>query len=191
MASFLSDNNVYKCEVTLLKGNNESGGPIDKYYLAYRLTNEIGENFIFKTEKELLNNFEFIDLYKKRLADKKIEIEKQQKINENIEINDKLKQKQKEAEYRVELEKASKIKNDKELIFKNKMISLYGNKNGSQIADGKVLIGMSKKMCETAWRNMPYIKKTTILKDKTFEIWTSTFDYRLYFENDVLIRIDK
>jgi len=50
---------------------------------------------------------------------------------------------------------------------------------------------MSKKMCETAWRNMPYIKKTTILKDKTFEIWTSTFDYRLYFENDVLIRIDK
>lgn len=184
-------NLVYKCEITLLKGNNEFGGPIDKYYLAYRLTNEIGESIIYKNEKQLLDHFEFIDLYKKRINDKKIEIEKQQKIKQNNEINDKSKQKQKEEEYRVEQEKTSKIKNEKELIFRNKMISLYGNKIGSQIADGKVSIGMSKKLCEIAWRNMSHMKKTTILKGKTFEIWTSYFDNRLYFENDALIRIDK
>lgn len=184
-------NLVYKCEVTLLKGTNESDETTDKYYLAYRLTNEIGESIIYKDEKELLDGFEFIDVYKKRINDKKLEIEKQQKIEDNIEINNKSKQKQKEVEYKAEQEKNSKIKDDKEIIFRKKMISLYGNNNGSQIANGNVLIGMSKKMCEIAWRNMPHIKKTTILKGKTFEIWTALFDNRLYFENDVLVRIDK
>ena len=69
-------------------------------------------------------------------------------------------------------ENGSKIsmKKEKEVIFRNKMISLYGKELGQQIVDGKVKIGMSKKICGLVVGDEIFIKKRTILKNKTFEI---------------------
>lgn len=187
-------NLIYKCEVTLLKepDMDEKGREII-YKLVYRLTNDIGESFIYRNEVDLLNNYEFIELYKKKLNDNIKEIENERRVANDININNKLIENKKKEENKRVVEKNIKIKKEKEVIFRNKMISLYGKELGQQIVDGKVKIGMSKKICGLVVGDEIFIKKRTILKNKTFEIWTSYFNInkKLFFEDDILVRIDE
>jgi hypothetical protein len=68
------------------------------------------------------------------------------------------------------------------------LIKKYGNKNGSMITDGHIVIGMTKQMCIDAWGKPQEINRTT----GTFgvhEQWVYNIKSYLYFEGDILTTI--
>lgn len=91
-----------------------------------------------------------------------------------------------------ELEQAAKeqAKEQAEMQRREELIAKYGEINGNTIADRKVAIGMTKEMCEDAWGKLheTYI---TITEGSETEFWVYDYKTSLYFENGVLISIDK
>jgi len=73
---------------------------------------------------------------------------------------------------------------------KETCIKKFGPKLGLLIAQGKVQIGMTKEMCEVAWGKPILINKTTS-EHGTSETWHFGFIKTLYFNNDILKRIDE
>jgi len=76
-----------------------------------------------------------------------------------------------------------------QLKRKEEIIQRYGQEMGTIIANGKVRIGMTKKMCIDAWGNS-IISNKTITEEGTFE----RLQYGsgvLYFTNGVLKRIEQ
>ncbi|MBP7808840.1 MAG: hypothetical protein KA163_06080 [Bacteroidia bacterium] len=68
------------------------------------------------------------------------------------------------------------------------LIKKYGAKNGSLIADGQVVIGMTKQMCIDAWGKPKEINRTTGAYG-IHEQWVYNLKSYLYFENDILTTI--
>lgn len=95
-------------------------------------------------------------------------------------------EKKKKEEIR-KLEEIEKLKQEQlaRTKFKNECISKWGQKSGSYIADGKVMIGMTKEMCTYAW-GTPIDINRTITKGSISEQWVYGWGTYLYFENNIL-----
>lgn len=153
---------VWKCtDVSLLDTK-------DYYYLS-------GYFFLKNGNKEVK-----IEIKSKLLQDyfmlesdfQKQEIEKQKKLEERI----KEEQEQKRI---IEEEKSN---------HKNYCISKWGQKMGSLISEGNVILGMSKEMCEASW-GLPIDINKTIVKGLTTEQWVYGLGTYLYFDNGILSAI--
>lgn len=72
--------------------------------------------------------------------------------------------------------------------YKAKCIARWGQKMGSLVADGKVVLGMTKKMCNESW-GTPIDVNTTIVRGITSEQWVYSLGTYLYFENGKLTAI--
>jgi hypothetical protein len=59
---------------------------------------------------------------------------------------------------------------------------------GTYIADGKVVLGMNKEMCSSAWGS-PIDINRRIVRGLTHEQWVYGWGTYLYFENGVLTAI--
>ena len=69
--------------------------------------------------------------------------------------------------------------------LKEACIQRFGEVNGNLIFQGKVKIGMTKEMCETAWGKSLWSSKTTT-EHGTIEILYYGYGYSLYFDNGIL-----
>lgn len=94
------------------------------------------------------------------------------------------KKKKEEELLREQLAEQKKIEEERKQ-FVNYCTTKFGAKSGALIADGKVVLGMSKEMCKTAWGEPIDINKT-ILKGLTNEQWVYGYATYLYFDNGVL-----
>lgn len=159
-------------EVTLLKqkdvnAKTDNKESISDYRLFYVLTNEKGETVTLNNLKGTNYYFIYESEYLKSKEKEKIEQQKQLAY-----------QKEKEKQ-RIEKEKLEREK------FKEFCIQKFGEINGNLIFQGKVKIGMTKEMCETAWGKSLRSSKTTT-EHGTIEILYYGYGYSLYFENDIL-----
>jgi len=97
------------------------------------------------------------------------------------------KQKEEEERERERLERQKK-KEQERINFRNTCIAKWGQKMGSYVADGKVVLGMNKEMCIASWGS-PLGKNRTIIKGLTSEQWVYGWATYLYFNNGVLSAI--
>lgn len=74
--------------------------------------------------------------------------------------------------------------------YQQNCIDKFGEINGKTIAEGKVRIGMTAAMCETAW-GKPWNKNKSITSNLVIEEWSYAWGKKLYFKNDILIEIDE
>lgn len=70
----------------------------------------------------------------------------------------------------------------------SKYTRAYGEKTGRLIADKKVEIGMTQKMCEESWGKPTYRDRTTV-QEGIFEVWHYGFIRELHFANGKLIKV--
>lgn len=135
-------------------------------------------NYILKNEKDeqitLTNLVGFVD-----------EVEYFKMQEEKKSQSEQLLAKQKQEN----LEREEKLKKEKENHL-NKCISLFGQVNGSLIAQGKVSINMSKDMCKLSWGGPLWTNKTTT-ETGVSEDWYYGLGSSLHFENDLLKRIEE
>lgn len=97
--------------------------------------------------------------------------------------------KQKKEEQRIkEEQELKKIQQQEKINFTNDCIAKWGQKNDTYIADGKVVLGMSKEMCVAAWGN-PILINRTLIHGLTSEQWVYGYGTYLYFDNGVLTAI--
>jgi len=192
---FLQNNTEWNCEVTLLDYNKievdkRQSNNKQNYTIAYILRN--GTQTIALTDIDIYggiqivpylgiqdkgfgrdrNSYAFIlsDVYAKQEAEKKLKREAllaKQKQDEVIRINK---------------AKAAKEK------FRIHCIEKFGQPLGEIIAQGKVRIGMTTDMCETAW-GKPFDKFKTTTASRTTESWYYGWKRSLYFENGTLVQI--
>lgn len=92
--------------------------------------------------------------------------------------------KNKEEEIKAEQER-EKQEELKIIKFRKDCIAKWGQKIGSYVAEGKVIIGMNKEMCSAAWGS-PIDKNKTIVRGLTSEQWVYGWGAYLYFENGIL-----
>ena len=83
-----------------------------------------------------------------------------------------------------EIIKGKKLDNFITITFYNECVKKYGTKFGSCVAEGKIEIGMNKKMVRDAWGAPDHINTTTGSYG-THEQWVYDDRY-LYFENGIL-----
>ncbi|MDY3547341.1 hypothetical protein PG291_01835 [Riemerella anatipestifer] len=96
--------------------------------------------------------------------------------------------KKKEELKRKESEEREKKRLEEIEQFKRDCIAKWGQKIGNYIANGKVILGMNKEMCEAAWGSPININRT-IIKGLISEQWVYGFGTYLYFDNGKLIAI--
>lgn len=71
------------------------------------------------------------------------------------------------------------------LVARRKALILkYGEKYGSMIFEGKVMLGMTKAMCADAWG-----ETGRIIKNSLYEVWVYGYRNSLYFNGDKLVQI--
>jgi hypothetical protein len=103
-------------------------------------------------------------------------------------IKQELEKKKKEEERKKEEEERKKKEQLDRVKFKNDCIAKWGQKKGSYISDGKVLLGMNKEMCIAAWGHPININRT-IVRGLTSEQWVYGWGTYLYFDNGGLSAI--
>ncbi len=116
------------------------------------------------------------------MTPKEIEEEKIKEELKNQKIEERLKREEEDKKKR-EKEWAE---NDRK--FRQECINEFGAKFGNYIADGKVIIGMTKKMCRLSWGSPRDINTTTTNYGKN-EQWVYSLKHYLYFENGKLTAI--
>ena len=72
-----------------------------------------------------------------------------------------------------------------ELKRRNHLIKIYGQKVGAYIAEGNIVLGMTKEMCRAAWGD-PMDINTTTVSGLTREQWVYGGGNYLYFDNGTL-----
>jgi len=97
----------------------------------------------------------------------------------------KLEKQKKEEERQKEQQEREKKEQQEKIKFRNDCIAKWGQKMGSYIAEGKVVLGMNKEMCIASWGN-PIDINRTIVKGLTSEQWVYGWGTYLYFDNGVL-----
>lgn len=140
----------------------------DTYYLSgfYFLKNGDKEVKI-ELESNLLDKYFMLETeYRKQ------ELEKQKKEEEKVH----------------EEQEREKIRQQEQIKFRNDCIIKWGQKLGTYVADGKVVLGMNKEMCIAAWGNPININRT-IVKGLTHEQWVYGWANYLYFDNGILTGI--
>ena len=145
--------------------------------------------FVFKNEKNdemavQANGYDALLNVKRTqfLTPKEIEEQKRQEEINRLKEEERLKireeqQRKREAEW---------AENDRK--FRQECINEFGTKYGNYIADGKVVIGMTEKMCRTSWGNPRDINTTTTSYGQR-EQWVYSLKHYLYFENGKLTAI--
>ena len=78
-----------------------------------------------------------------------------------------------------------KLANEKKQKFLKSCILKYGEENGTNIAEGKVSIGMNTDMCKESWGNPLDLKRTITDNGKT-EVWIYNYRSKLHFKDDIL-----
>lgn len=165
----LSDKSKWVCsEVTLLKRNPEYPNMKDnKYYFFYKFKNEKDEQTEYVSDGSYMLESEYIKNEQEKKLKQEELIAKQQK------------------------EEKSRIENEKKVMekYKTECIAKYGQHFGELVAQGKLEIGMTTEMCESAW-GIPWniYKTTTVLG--TREHWFYTWKYNLYFFGGILTKIE-
>lgn len=168
---------IWDCEVVLISDKELSKKAIEvykgKYKIAYKMTNNEGQTIILdKLYVEFWYTAKTIENYRKEQAD--LELKKEE-----------LKAK------KIEEEKLAQEKEQKKLQkFKANCISEFGEDICNLIVQGKVRLGMTKKMCEASWGS-PYDKTEVITEDVKIENWYYSWKKTLHFENGILKRIEK
>lgn len=166
----IKNGSLWTCkEVTLLKPN---------YLMRYILENDKGEMVALSSIIDVQNGFTFSDLF--------IEPKKYEEFN----LNKKLQRQ--ELINKQKLEELNKQK-EKELLaekHKAESIRLFGEDIGKVIAIGKVKIGFSKEMCEFSW-GKPFDTKKVTTENGIFEYYYYGWGKMLYFENNILKRIEE
>lgn len=136
------------------------------------MTNDQGTTLIFKGLDG--GNIQFINY------DEYLKQEELRKLNEG-QRNERIRKEEIARKSRISaIEKARK----------DLLINKFGNELAETILQGNVQIGMTREMCEFAW-GKPYDKDITIVKNRTVEYWKYTWKKSLYFDNNILVRIDK
>lgn len=172
----VKNKSVWNTEVTLLSkreifDKNAKLG-LGNYFIAYKLTNDQGTTLIFKGLDG--GNIQFINY------DEYVKQEELRKLNEE-QRNDRIRKEEIARKARIlAIEKARK----------DLLINKFGDELAETILQGNVQIGMTREMCEFAW-GKPYDKDITIVKNRTVEYWKYTWKKSLYFDNNILVRIDK
>ncbi len=72
--------------------------------------------------------------------------------------------------------------------FEADCIAQFGPVNGKYIANGQVVLGMTKAMCEAAWGTPQWVN-TTIVSGLRNEQWVYSYGKYLYFDNGKLTAI--
>lgn len=100
----------------------------------------------------------------------------------------------KQAEIIANKKRIEKLQIEKEKLeieaHRNYCIKKFGSLNGELIAQGKVKIGMTTKMCETAW-GTPFDKYKTTTELRITETWYYGWKRILHFTDGILVRIDE
>lgn len=76
------------------------------------------------------------------------------------------------------------------IVFEKECIKKYGKAYGKSIAEGKVMLGMNKEMCELAWGDA-HLTNKTITRNVVVETWTYTITHFLIFKNGILSMINE
>lgn len=100
-------------------------------------------------------------------------------------IKQELENKKKEEQLKKEEQERQKKEQLERIKFKNDCIAKWGAKMGGYIAEGKVVLGMSKEMCIAAW-GQPININRTILRGLKTEQWVYGWATYLYFDNGAL-----
>ncbi|RSK47193.1 hypothetical protein [Hymenobacter rigui] len=93
--------------------------------------------------------------------------------------------KKKEEQRQKEQQEQEKKARQESVKFRSDCIAQWGQKMGSYIADGKVMLGMNKQMCTAAWGSPIAVNRTTV-KGLTAEQWVYGWGTYLYFGNGTL-----
>lgn len=96
---------------------------------------------------------------------------------------------QQEKEWKQQQKQIEQEKANKESAYKNQMITKYGSQYGGLVANRQVAIGMTKEMCQDAW-GKPINTYKTITQITTEEVWCYNYKTRIYFVNDIVVRIE-
>ncbi len=140
----------------------------DSYYLkCFCFLKKDDKEIKIDLESELLKNYFLLET-----EFKKQELEKQKKEEER----------KKEEEERQRKEQQQRI------TFKKACIDKWGQKMGTYIAEGKVLLGMNKEMCIEAW-GTPISRNRTMVNGLISEQWVYGWGTYLYFDNGKLTAI--
>lgn len=86
-----------------------------------------------------------------------------------------------------EIAKQAKIAKDQEESRKT-LVKMFGEKYGNLVNDSKVVLGMTKEMCEMSWGS-PIAVNTIKSKGSVVEQWVYSGANFLYFKGNVLITI--
>ncbi len=164
-------------DVTLLNISNAQSKnytPLTYYMLSLILRNPKGNEVFVNYAKEYYNDFLIFGIYIRPTIDQFYTVEQLENIQLAEEEKIKLEQ---ENEETIELQKQTNIRE-------------YGNQFGKLINDHKVIIGMTKDMCELSWEKPLMIDKITT-SDGSYEVWQYDYKTFLYFENNILKIIKK
>jgi hypothetical protein len=172
----LSTNSVFKQPYLIFE--NQSGNRVKVAFVDY-----VGDNPIFEKRLSLSHfytNTEYEPILKQRNEMYRIiekeKIEKEEQIERGRIENERIEREKKKEQERLRIER------------KRECIKLFGETNGTIIAEGKVRIGMTKKMCIYAWGEPEDINKT-ITKYSVHEQWVYGSGSYLYFEKGILVTI--
>lgn len=86
-----------------------------------------------------------------------------------------------------EIAKQAELAKDQE-ESRRTLVKMFGEKYGNLVNDSKVVIGMTKEMCEMSWGS-PISVNTIKMSSGVTEQWVYGWKNYLYFKNNVLITI--
>lgn len=159
----LKDLEEWKCiDVSLLEVISDFDGEAHSYDLYYVLSNGVSEIKIPVGDLQK-SGFLSKNIYEKEQEFKKLNAEERA---------------------RIEKEREQKKKQEQD-IYKNKILSKYGQEYGTLILESKVVLGMTMEMCKASWG-----AHNAYLKNNVFDIWIYGFN-SLSFKNGVLVQIVK
>ena len=93
------------------------------------------------------------------------------------------------AERKAQYQKKLEEEKQRKMQWRVDMINKYGEKYGQAIIEGKVMLGMSPKMCEESW-GIPIDKFNTTTVLGTTSTWLYNYKTSLHFVNEKLMKIE-
>lgn len=163
------------CEINLLKDSENNNKP------KFIFKNELGQTIVLNNWCRSNRNNGYEDGYK-HLDDlyfiTELEYNEQQRFK-----------KLKDAERNLEINKRNNLEKLRQKKYLEKCINLYGEKNGNLIAKNEIEIGMNKEMCLLSW-GKPFDIYTVKTENKIREILHYSYQKSLYFENNILVKIE-
>lgn len=102
----------------------------------------------------------------------------------------KIAQAQRERNRQIMNQKTKKREKEQHDLFRQKMISKYGNEKGILVSNHQIAIEMTTEMVSDAWGH-PLNSYRTTTKYGQSEVWCYNYKTRVYFYNGKVVRIDE